>query len=93
MSGEIDGALARIRAEREWDRANPDNPVCPGCGRRDTPENLKEVACIECHDTALFIRTGCRFGKSPCCGNDDCKLPLLEEERQPILLLMEEGKI
>lgn len=89
----IDGALAAMKAEREWDRANPENPVCPGCNRRYPPEDLKEVACFECLDVALFLRTGCFFGKSPCCGNEDCKLPLLDEERDSILLLMKQGKI
>ena len=89
----ISDALAKMQAGREWDRANPANPVCPGCGRRDIPENLAKVICIECQDTVLFLETGCRFGERPCCGEEDCKLPLLDEERDRILLLIEQRKI
>jgi hypothetical protein len=89
----IDDALAAVKATREWGRANPANPVCPGCGRRDTPENLTKVICIECQDTVLFLETGCRFGKRPCCGEGECNLPLLDEEKNRILLLIEQRKI
>lgn len=30
--------------------------------------------CPQCMDDAIYMRTGCRYGLIPCCGNDDCKL-------------------
>ncbi|MEU0214995.1 hypothetical protein ABZ281_07665 [Streptomyces sp. NPDC006265] len=73
-------ALASMKAGREWDRANPSNPVCLGCQRRERLEDLTEGLCIECEDSILFLNTGCRFGKIPCCGNDDCRLPFAPDE-------------
>jgi hypothetical protein len=78
--GGVEEALARMKAAREWDRANPANPVCPGCLRRERPDNFTDVVCFECEDTILFLKTGCRFGKTPCCGNEDCRLPFDPDE-------------
>jgi hypothetical protein len=87
MDGDaIDAALQRMKAQREWDRVNPDNPVCPGCSRRDTSDDLSLGVCAECQDTARHLATGCRFGKTPCCGNEDCRLPLEPSEDATVLL-------
>ena len=72
----ITEALQQLKHQRQWDRANPVNPVCVGCDRRDIPEYIDRGFCAECRDTLLFLKTGCRFGLSPCCGSEDCHMPL-----------------
>lgn len=65
-------ALRGWKEDREWDRANPENPTCEGCRRRDKAANLIDGLCAECCDDVLFLETGCRFGKVPCCKSDFC---------------------
>ena len=88
---EIPAALERMRRYRQWVRANPDNPICEGCSRREESGKLTHNFCPECQDTLLFLKTGCRFGRSPCCGSDDCQLPLLgpHEEGLKVLYLQD----
>jgi len=78
----IAAALERMRANREWARANPENPVCEGCNRREQPDNLTHGFCPECQDTLVFLKAGCRFGRTPCCGSDDCRFPLLGAQEE-----------
>lgn len=80
VSGEISDRLEQMRAARQWDRVNPDNDPCSGCSRRERPDRLVRGFCAECRDTLVFLMTGCRFGRRPCCGSMDCVLPLDPDE-------------
>ncbi len=76
----IERRLEAMKRDREWTRANPFNPVCPGCDNRENPEDLKykvlgRMVCAECGDDADQIETGCRFRRANC-KDDDCKLPV-----------------
>lgn len=71
-------ALKAHKEYREWVRANPENPVCPGCNRREEQTNLiwevyGRMVCSECADDQIELETGCRFGMSPC-PHEDCKI-------------------
>jgi hypothetical protein len=83
---EIIAALGRHKAKRDWDRANPVNPICAGCDRRDDPDNLLHGFCAECRDTLLLLKTGCRFALSPCCGSEVCRAPLEPHEETLVAL-------
>ncbi|MGA5598492.1 hypothetical protein ACPCSE_30080 [Streptomyces cellulosae] len=89
MSTAITDALERMRADRQWARANPANPVCDGCNRRDEPGSLVHGFCPECRDTLASLKTGCRFGREPCCGSDDCRMPLAPDEEALVALYQE----
>lgn len=72
-------ALDRMKEGREWERANPENPVCPQCNRRDEPSKIVyplaldgTLVCGECADNETWLATGCRFGQLDC-DHNDCK--------------------
>lgn len=78
MSDSITARLQGILELRQWDRANPENPVCPGCNRRENPARMYarldgERVCAECKDDETQRLTGCRFGMDDC-NHTDCKL-------------------
>lgn len=76
----INQRLLAIKEQREWDRVNPDNPICPGCDRREHPARMIHTSsitgskiCPECLDDEFQLLTGCRWGEFNC-HHDDCKV-------------------
>jgi hypothetical protein len=69
---EIRAALAKLKADREWARVNPENPICRGCDRREAPNHLQDGLCAECRDDVLQNATGCRFGSLEPFTHEDC---------------------
>lgn len=73
-------AFDRMKSDRQWARANPENPVCPACNRREEVSKINHplvldgtLVCAECADDEIWLATGCRFGQLDC-DHDDCKL-------------------
>lgn len=71
-------AFDHMVADRQWQRANPENPICPGCKRREEAAKINyprildgTLVCAECADDEVWRATGCRFGQFDC-DHDDC---------------------
>lgn len=72
---DIEQTLADMTANAEWQRVNPDNPICNGCNRRTNALQMilvdSVLMCAECADDKLESDTGCRFGEANCL-HPDC---------------------
>jgi hypothetical protein len=89
---EITRRLGRIKAENEWIRANPENPSCRGCNRRELADKLTGGICVECQDTVNYLRTGCRFAETSGCTHPDCQMPL-DPDEYPLVEMFNRGEI
>lgn len=86
----IKDILAEFVGARLVAGLNKNNPVCPGCNKRDNPEyicyhivyhDILFIVCGECADQNTYNKTGCRYGWQYC-GHHSCfgpKEPLLFE--------------
>ena len=75
---EVSRRLMQLKEQIEWDRANPENPVCPDCNNREDPAKLYAkldgtLVCAECMDNETQRLTGCRWGTPETCRHPDCK--------------------